>query len=571
MRKSNSKFNEVTEEDYNKLIHELNVLKLAKADLERKLRATEDSVKSFQASVSARQSFNEEVSRRDGDYNRYIKKFLETCPDIVLVFDKNHGFLFGTDSVLGRIGINTENMRGADFVKLFETVAEKKWVAATDKKIKETCEEDNSIFYNEKIKFVTAMDFRYYDISIIPLSEHQGEKTGVIFTMRDTTDLVLSKTEAETANRAKSLFLANISNEIRAPLYAIIGLNELIGKEPLSEKQQSYLDSIKKSSGLLLNIVSDILDLSKIESERLEILSSAFNLREFINNLAAAIQESAEAKDLVFEAIIADDAPLMIESDENKLKQILLNILQNAVQHTHQGKISFFTSCRKDRLCFDISDTSAGLKPDELKKLFVPFERAGHKKALSGSGLELSIAKKLCDLIGGEISVKSKYSLGSTFTVSFPLESISPDSEEFDDIAFTAETANVLVVDDININLTIVEVQLSEFGISPLLASNGQRAVDAVKANDFDLILMDQMMPEMDGMEATAKIREMGGKYERIPIIALTANASGGAKESSLSSGFTDFLTKPVDSDVLRKCLLKWLPPHKIKEIKETD
>ncbi len=493
--------------------------------------------------------------------------------------------------------------------------------------------------------------------------------------------------EALLSSEAKTNFLANMSHEIRTPLNAILGMSEIVLRESKGRTTEEYAKEIKKASESLLVIINDILDISKIESGKLEVIKVEYNLTSLLNDVISLSKMRLEDKPVVFTTFIQSDIPCILNGDEIRIRQILLNLLSNAIKFTKTGSINLNVTYEMNEdkidLIFDVSDTGMGIKEKDLERLFMQFERVDTKKNrnIEGTGLGLSIAKQLCEMMGGAITVKSKQGKGSTFTARIPQNyiEITPitskaentrvllyearevysnsiyktitdlnancticqnqsellqylTQENFDYViapvvhtdrikniclksnvdikmvfivdqgdltiyedenvvsmpisciqmaqifgnsdlymretekshSFIAPTARVLVVDDSLVNLKVAKGLMAPFKFNLETAINGAIAVELVKKNEYDLVFMDHMMPEMDGIDATAAIRKISGDYYKtLPIIALTANALVGAKELFINEGMNDFLAKPIEVKKLNDILQKWIPKQK--------
>ena len=383
--------------------------------------------------------------------------------------------------------------------------------------------------------------------------------------------LVEAVATAENANRAKSEFLANMSHEIRTPMNAVIGMSEILVHEKLNPRQMEYVQDIILSSKSLVGIINDILDMSKIEAGKLELNEVDYNFNQFIDNIISMFTHVAENKDLKFLTEISDDIPNYLFGDDLRLRQALTNICGNAVKFTEKGYIKLSVVVRDEKLMFFIEDTGPGIITEDIPKLFKAFEQVDttRNRGIVGTGLGLPICKSFIEMMGGEIVVESVYGQGTTFSIILPLVIGNPENiQGYDysdsELSFRAPDARILVTDDNEFNLKVASGLLQILDIKAETADSGLKAIELVKQNEYDIVFMDHMMPEMDGIETTHAIRELGAKYEDLTIIALTANAVKGAREMFFSNSFNDFLAKPIDSNDLRMILNKHLPKEKI-------
>ncbi|MCL1967308.1 MAG: ATP-binding protein [Fibromonadales bacterium] len=562
----------------------------------------------------------------------------------------------------------------------------------------------------------------WYSVALLPnsISDYKTNMTGLFIAVMVVIAIIfvifnifilgllnpLHKTmeELKAASNAKSEFLAKMSHEIRTPMNAIIGMAELALRENMDNSVHEHVVTIKQASTNLLSIINDILDFSKIESGKLEIIPGNYQFSSLVHDVISIIKMKVVDSNLQFVTNIDCNIPNSLFGDETRVRQVLLNILSNAVKYTKRGFVSLSVSGQtaKDTvlLTIDVTDSGKGIKPEDLKKLFGEFVQVDVKsnRGIEGTGLGLAITKNLINMMNGDISVQSEYRKGSVFTVTLPqkIQSLEPlavvekpeeksvlvyerneiyadsivctvdnlgvhcERAESDDILreklkskgyaylfvsytmlenaksiiqelnlktqiivltefgnavtdrslsvlpmpvhsisvanvlngvvdnfsysinenvtarFTAPKAKVLIVDDINTNLKVAEGLMLPYKMHIDLRLSGSEAIEALKANDYDLVFMDHMMPEMDGIEATKLIRGMGKEnphYAELPIIALTANAISGTREMFLANGFNDFLSKPIDMVKLNAILAKWLPKEKQEklEIKATD
>jgi PAS domain S-box-containing protein len=398
-------------------------------------------------------------------------------------------------------------------------------------------------------------------------------------------ELEVQNRAAKVASEEKSRFLASMSHEIRTPMNAIIGMSDLIRTDNLDETQKSFFDDIRKMSKTLLQIINDILDISKIEAGKLELMPVHFNLRELYDNICSLNRFSAEAKDLEFRCRLDPQIPPVIYGDDVRIRQILTNILNNAVKYTREGYVEFTVERSrrngKDMLDFSVKDTGIGIKKEDFPKLFGNFQQldSSANRGIMGTGLGLAITKNLAVMMKGEILFDSEYGKGSVFTVLLPFVEGDPAKVERKTLMsriIAADNARVLVVDDNQVNLKVALAFLAAHNISAETALNGMEAVEKVKARPYDMVFMDHMMPGMDGAEASRRIRALaengdaGGKrFRDMPIIALSANAVSGVREIFLAAGMNDFIPKPIDDADLNLKLSRWLPADRIARFEE--
>ncbi len=420
-------------------------------------------------------------------------------------------------------------------------------------------------------------------------------------------ELLEEKVRAESASNAKSDFLANMSHEIRTPINAVLGMNEMIIREdnraldvaesdPMLvqealENINVYAGDVKKAGHNLLAIVNDILDFSKIEAGRMELAEAPYQLSSLINDINNMIMFKAQDKGLVFNVEADPSLPDELSGDEVRVRQILTNLLNNAVKYTEKGSVILKLRGKKQDentliLTIVVWDTGIGIKPEDKEQLFNKFERLemDRNSTVEGTGLGLAITHNLIELMGGNIEVESEYGKGSIFTVNIPQKIVSgstlgdlqtrlkdnaPGNRPYKE-SFRAPDATILIVDDTRINLTVAVNLLKNTKMKIDTATSGEEAVNMASKTRYDVIFMDQRMPGMNGTEAFHKIRETENSASKdIPVICLTADAVIGAKERYLSEGFSDYLTKPIDNFALEKLLMKYLPDGKVELINE--
>lgn len=393
-----------------------------------------------------------------------------------------------------------------------------------------------------------------------------------------------SQQEAEAANMAKSSFLANMSHEIRTPINAILGMNEMILREEKDPAIRGYAGNIQASGNSLLSIVSDVLDISKIESGKLEIIPVDYEVNSLISDCCNLAAGRAKAKELELLVECADNVPMKLCGDETHIRQIIMNLLTNAVKYTEKGTVKLIVSGRFTDggfvLKVDVSDTGIGIAEENLPQLFTQFQRFDlqRNRNIEGTGLGLSIVKRLCDLMSGTITARSVLGSGSTFTVELPQKVVdstpcggvnlnySAGAEHEYHHSFEAPEAKILAVDDLPVNLLVIANLLKETRIKIDTAGSGRECLDKCSQQKYDLILMDHMMPEMDGVQTFEKLHgdKTSPNFET-PVIMLTANALAGMREQYMDVGFADYVSKPVRGAKLEEAIRRNLPESLIK------
>ena len=411
---------------------------------------------------------------------------------------------------------------------------------------------------------------------------------GYMLSVIDVTDMMAQaklmrelKEKAENASHVKSAFLANMSHEIRTPMNAILGMTEIALRGELESQQRDAIVQIKTASLTLITIINDILDFSKMESGKMEIVEADYDVMTLIQDVYHIISGKVDEKNLKLEITVDPTLPKRLHGDEIRMKQVLINLVNNAVKFTEQGSIHLNVGYvkREEDILFkaSVKDTGVGIKPEDLDRIFNSFEQSDtfRNRKKEGSGLGLAISRQLLHLMGGDIHVESVYREGSNFYFEVPQRIVDESpcgvldlngshsreekTAEYND--FRAPNARVLIVDDNLVNRKVAAGLMRPFAMQVDTAKSGEEAIQMVREKEYHLIFMDHMMPDMDGVEATHVIRQMEGDYyKNVPIIALTANAISGVKEMFLEEGMNDFVAKPINVKELSEKILDWLP-----------
>lgn len=396
------------------------------------------------------------------------------------------------------------------------------------------------------------------------------------------------KQQAMSASEAKGRFLANMSHEIRTPIHAVLGMDEMILRESGEERIREYALDIRNAGQTLLALINDVLDISKIESGKLEIIPVEYDVSSLIFDIVNMMKMKARDKELDFQLHVDERIPSRLFGDDVRIRQILVNLLSNAVKYTEQGSVTLevaFDETSKEtgqtvELLFRVRDTGIGIREEDLEQLFTAFERLDEKRnrKIEGTGLGMSITTQLLEMMGSQLEVESEYGKGSVFSFRLKQAVINPEpvgnigkriagrAAQYEyQTMFTAPEARVLLVDDNAVNRRVFVQLLKETKVQVEEASGGEQCLECVEKNTYDMIFLDHMMPGLDGIETLQEMRrrENGGK--EVPVIALTANAVTGAREMYLEAGFADFLAKPVKPEKLEKMLMDMLPPEKVK------
>ena len=494
----------------------------------------------------------------------------ESANTAILIFDECFQLVLA--NCYGHRLLEIEDVQHQDLTELFQCTQEE-----ADQLLASVLRENQGV-----AELVTQKGGVSCSLNFTVARDFQKEPYCIVCFVYDLTKEKNMLCELLQANEAKSQFLANMSHEIRTPINGILGMDSMLLKECQDEGLREYAKNIQSAGQSLLSIINDILDISKIESGKLEIIPTRYELFSILNDCYNLTKVKIEEKPITLHMKINENIPAKLYGDEVRIRQVMNNFLSNSAKYTHEGSITFGVDYEEKSegeiwLIITVSDTGIGIKEEDLEKLFASFTRIEEKRNrnIEGTGLGLSLTKNLVDLMQGEITVKSIYEEGSCFTAKIPQKIIDKtpmgdfdkryrqyihQSEE-QAISLCAPDAKILVVDDVPMNLIVVKGLLKATKIQIDTAKNGANCLELVQKNRYDIIFLDHLMPEMDGIETLQNMKLLEKNPNRnTPVIMLTANAIVGAKEEYMEAGFTDYLTKPVQETLLHEMIMKYLP-----------
>lgn len=507
---------------------------------------------------------NELEHSRHFRFNAVMREALESIPDALFVFDsfkRDDGTVidlrceFRNSAASRMMGIESTEIRMlSDLRPLpeFDGLEEPLLKAVVER-----------TGYADEIRVSLDGRDRWYARRVVPAGE------GAALNMREVTELYAAAgalreaaERAQEADRAKSEFLANMSHEVRTPINGVLGLARLLSRTELDRTQKSYVDGIVSSADILLSVIGDVLDLSKIEAGRLEIESAPVSVRELLQALLLLFQGQATERGLQLQADVSGGVPKAVLIDGVRVRQVLSNLIGNALKFTPRGKVEVRVSAAENRLCFEVRDTGVGVPADRLGVIFEAFEQAGTAaRRQGGTGLGLAISRRLVELMGGEMGATSELNEGSCFWFRLPLEAVEPDRAGASGAAEGArfDGTRVLLAEDNAINALVARSLLEHLGCEVEVATNGGEAVDKACAFPFAVIFMDVRMPGLDGLDATRQIRAYESPLgRRTPIVALTAGALTEEREECFAAGMDDFVGKPFTQQSLIGTLQRW-------------
>jgi PAS domain S-box-containing protein len=538
-----------------------------------------NTLKRIKLASSSRENINTILRNERIRQNHTMNLILQYTPDILIVFDENGYILYCADIFLRVTGIKYEGLvTGRHFKEVFGRFVPEKKLEEMASIFEDSGRTGESRILEERFDLSGKGAERDYEVLFTPMYNDAGEMNGSIMILHDTTEIQNSIKRAEEASKAKSNFLANMSHEIRTPLNAIIGMANIGSSDPGIEKKDHCLNRIKNASSHLLNVINDILDMSKIEAEKFELSITTFSFTAMLNSVIDVLSFKIEEKKLTLNITLDPAVQSAVVSDEQRLAQVITNLLSNAIKFTPEGgsiTVSTKLVSEDDSDCIieiTVSDTGIGISAEQETRLFHSFEQADNSisRKYGGTGLGLVISKRIVELMNGKIRIESELGKGSSFIFTVRVgkgtgESVKNEAAGITpaNIAGCLEGYTILLTEDIEINREIVLSVLDPTGAVVDQAENGREAFDkfAAAPENYDLILMDIQMPEMGGYESTRLIRAMSiEKAKTIPIIAMTANVFREDIEQCMAVGMNCHLGKPLNFNELIHTLCRYLP-----------
>ncbi|MDR0859004.1 MAG: response regulator [Oscillospiraceae bacterium] len=561
----------MTQEQLRERIHELEIenKRLTRANSQLKL-----DLKRSDSIHLARRSVDEEVLETMYRQGRYLEAMLQHNNEYMFIYDKSARLLRCSDSVLPVLGVSSQNelagLSQSDVLQYFAGNDEN--YVSTMSEIFDTVERTGAnISRDMDITLRSSGVTRYFHITYSSLKDDDGKFNGVVAVYHETTELVRAIKRAEESERAKDNFLLAISHEILTPINAVKGLSEMLSSSGSpSSQQRVWLDEILSNASKVSALLQDILEYSKMSTSQAEFNDADFDLHRALSQIGEGASLKCLLKGVEFISEINKDIPRVFFGDERKITKVIANILENAVKYTDTGKVMAVAEVEqrkaKKYLAVTIMDTGSGIAEEQMKQLFTPLKLSENiqTRGSMGAGLGLAYAQQVVEKLGGDITVVSSPGEGAVFEIWIPLSLGNPALvSEVANLPYirTLPSVSALTVDDNPINLTVIGGFLKKHDIAVTEALSGAKALELVGENSYDLIFMDYMMPEMDGITAAKELRKIGVSA---PIIALTAYTMPGAKQFFMESGLDDYLAKPLDDEMLNQILYRWLPLHKL-------
>jgi PAS domain S-box-containing protein len=589
--------------DADALVTENQDLRAQIKKLNRQLATLQKTITRAEAVYATRDRLASIINAERSKQERFLNMMLENSPNIILLLDQNGNFAYCTDAFMRIAGISNFGLiDGRHYTEIFERFNNPDLLRHVTKRVTRALGQHNTIIGQETIDIGDGP--RVYNITTTAMRNEDGVALGILSLYHDVTETLHAKEAAEAANRAKSEFLASMSHEIRTPLNAINGLAELELRKNLPRDTLVNLEKIYGSGVTLLNIINDILDISKIESGRFELIPIDYEVASIISDTVSMNIVRIGSKPITFKLNVDEDLPNRLFGDELRVKQVLNNLLSNAIKYTPQGTVELGFSCVREggEIWLDcyVRDSGIGISEEDVSRIFSDYQQVDmmNHRTVEGTGLGLSISKRLVQMMGGDISVESEYGHGSKFSfrvrqgITDPRPIGKENAENLQGFRFLEGQSRrvknvnyvpmpygkVLVVDDVTTNLDVAKGMMAAYeGLVIHCVTSGQEAINLIRKEEihYDVVFMDHMMPGLDGIETVKIIRNgIASEYAKnVTIVALTANAIVGNDKLFLENGFQAFLTKPIDvlklDAVLRQFVRDKQSPETIREAEE--
>ncbi|MCL2718645.1 MAG: ATP-binding protein [Lachnospiraceae bacterium] len=583
----------MTIEEFEALKQELKNERREKNRLLREIKERDSLLATYETSIKFFENLSNSFKKRSTEQDTYMRLMLEHSPDIIVLMDTEQKYITGTKRTLKEIGVDTDKLNESNFFDIIAEIVPEDFLTHLLNDFQTVVKNETELGYEKSIVLANGIEY-IFTLILFPVRDETSVIIGVMLYVHDITELKRAVDEAEAANKAKTNFLATMSHEIRTPMNAIIGTTQIqMQKDNLPDEYMEALKNIYNSGNSLLGIINDILDMSKIETGKLELNLAEYDIPSLINDAVQINIIRIGSKSIKFALDIDSNLPLKLYGDELRLKQILNNLLSNAIKYTESGEIKLSVNHTVEDgdilLYFVVEDTGQGMTLENRARLFSEYTRfnAEANRNTEGTGLGLSISKKLIEMMDGTIWAESEYGKGSVFMVMIKQKSVDNDiigtelAEQLCNFKFRGKSQDInlkfvrepmpygkiLVVDDIETNLYVAKGLLAPYGLNIETVDSGFAAIEKIQSGKvYDVIFMDHMMPKMDGIETTIKLRESG--YKEI-IIALTANVVVGQSQIFLENGFDGIISKPIDVNQLNNILNKYIRDKQSPEVIE--
>lgn len=477
-----------------------------------------------------------------------LRSFIDSSPDLVY-YRNEDGYFSGCNKAVEQLtGKQESELIGLTPHDVYSSDVAAK-VVETDK---EVFQSNEPLTYEQWLQYPDGKQ-AYFELSKVPFFNHKGQRLGLLGFGRDITERKKYEEKLEKASRDKTTFISTISHELRTPLNGIVGLSRILLDDTLTEQQRKYLKTIHVSATTLGNIFNDIIDLDKIDRKRLDIVNKPLNFIDFVSDLESLAYLQAQQKNLALQFERTSELPEFIEADGTRLRQVLWNLIGNAVKFTEQGQVEVSVSAERQseqqvRVTFVVKDSGIGIPADQLKKIFRMYYQVEGNTHATGTGIGLAVSNKLIKAMGGDIKVVSEVDLGSTFTVDLEV-AIPSQLNQMSELVNSQPNLDILLVEDVELNVTVAKALLEKLGHKVSVAMTGQAAIDMVAEHDYQLVLLDIQLPDINGFDVVATLREQYGD-SLCPVVALTANVIKDPSEY-FERGMDDAISKPLSMEAV--------------------